>query len=88
MIGEGGGSAEALRAEAIGGDPDLIATFHAVRGREYREGITGCGEIIAQIEVLTATSHCRYNFGFAVAEAYAGHEDNGRGSRSMGAMAT
>jgi integrase/recombinase XerC len=28
------------------------------------------------------------NFGFAVAEAYAGHEDNGRGSRSMGAMAT
>jgi integrase/recombinase XerC len=28
------------------------------------------------------------NFGFAVAEAYAGHEDNGRGARSMGAMAT
>ena len=28
------------------------------------------------------------NFGFAVAEAYAGHEDNGRGSRPMGAMAT
>jgi hypothetical protein len=28
------------------------------------------------------------NFGFAVAEAYAGHEDNRRGSRSMGAMAT
>jgi len=27
-------------------------------------------------------------FGFAVAEAYAGHEDNRRGSRSMGAMAT
>jgi hypothetical protein len=28
------------------------------------------------------------NFGFAVAEAYAGHEDNGRGARAMGAMAT
>ena len=28
------------------------------------------------------------NFGFAVAEAYAGHEDNRRGARSMGAMAT
>ena len=28
------------------------------------------------------------NFGFAVAEAYAGHEDNRKGSRSMGAMAT
>ena len=28
------------------------------------------------------------NFGFAVAQAYAGHEDNGRGARAMGAMAT
>jgi integrase len=28
------------------------------------------------------------NFGFAVAGAYAGHEDNGRGARAMGAMAT
>ena len=28
------------------------------------------------------------NFGYAVAKAYAGHEDNGRGARSMGAMAT
>jgi hypothetical protein len=28
------------------------------------------------------------NFGFAVAEAYAGHEDNRRGARAMGAMAT
>ena len=28
------------------------------------------------------------NFGFAVAEAYAGHENSGRGARPMGAMAT
>ena len=28
------------------------------------------------------------NFGFAVAEAYAGHQDNGREARSMGATAT
>jgi integrase/recombinase XerC len=27
-------------------------------------------------------------FGFAVAQAYAGHEDRGRGARSMAAMAT
>ena len=27
-------------------------------------------------------------FGFAVAQAYAGHEDRGRGVRSMAAMAT
>jgi hypothetical protein len=28
------------------------------------------------------------NFGFAVAEAYAGHEDTSRGARAMHAMAT
>jgi len=28
------------------------------------------------------------NFGLAVAEAYAGHEDSSRGARAMGAMAT
>jgi Protein ChrB, N-terminal len=61
MIGEGGGSAEVLRAEAIGGDPDLIATFNAAREREYGEIIARCAEIIAQIEVLTAAGHFRYH---------------------------
>jgi integrase len=55
------------------------------------------GEHLAWVETLqvsmywirhTTLTWVERNFGFAVAEAYAGHEDNGRGSRSMGAMAT
>ena len=55
------------------------------------------GEHLAWVETLqvsmywirhTILTWVERNFGFAVAEAYAGHEDNGRGSRSMGAMAT
>jgi hypothetical protein len=61
MIGEAGGSAEVLRAETIGGEPDLIATFNAVREREYGEIIAQCGEIIAQTGVLTAAAHFRYH---------------------------
>jgi len=61
MIGEGGGSAEVLRAEAIGGEPDLIATFNAIREREYGEIIARCSEIIAQTGVLTAAGHFRYH---------------------------
>jgi len=54
MIGEGGRSAEVLRAEAVEGEPDLIATFNGARGQEYGEIIAGCGEIIAEIEAMTA----------------------------------
>jgi hypothetical protein len=61
MIGEGGGSAELLRAEAVGGEANLIATFNAVREREYGEIIARCGEIIAQVAVLTAAVHFRYH---------------------------
>jgi len=55
------------------------------------------GEHLAWVETLqvsmywirhTILTWVERNFGFAVAEAYAGHEDNGRGARSMGAMAT
>lgn len=60
MIGVGGGSAEVLRAKAVGGEPDLIAIFNAVREREYGEIIARCGEIIAQIEILTAAGHFGY----------------------------
>jgi hypothetical protein len=59
-IGQGGGSAEVLRAEAFGGEADLIAAFNAAREREYAETITRCGEIIAQIQGLTAERHFRY----------------------------
>ena len=55
------------------------------------------GEHLAWVETLqvsmywvrhTILTWVERNFGFAVAVAYAGHQDNGRGSRSMGAMAT
>jgi len=61
MVGEGGGSAEVLRAEAIDGGLDLIATFNAARDQEYGEIIAGCGEIIAQIETMTAAGYFRYH---------------------------
>ena len=55
------------------------------------------GEQLAWVDTLqvsmywirhTILTWVERNFGFAVAEAYAGHEDNGRGARAMGAMAT
>ena len=61
MIGEGGGSAEVLRAAAVEGEPHLIATFNAAREQEYGEIIAGCGEIIAQIDAMTAAGHFRYH---------------------------
>lgn len=60
-IGEGGGSAEVLRAAAVEGGPDLIAAFNAARDREYSEIIAGCGEIVARIEAMTAAGHFRYH---------------------------
>ena len=60
MIGEGGGSAEVLRAEAVEGGPDLIAAFNAAREHEYGEIIAGCDAIIAQIEAMTGAGQFRY----------------------------
>jgi hypothetical protein len=59
-IGEGGGSAQVLRAKAIGGAPDLAAAFNAARQREYDEIIAGCEEVIAGIEAMTAAGHFCY----------------------------
>ena len=60
-IGEGGGSAQVLRAEAVEGEPDLIAAFNAAREQEYGEIIAGCGEVIAGIQAMTAAGHFRYH---------------------------
>ena len=54
MIGEGGGSAQVLCAEAIEGKADLITAFNAAREQEYDEIITGCGDIVTAIEAMTA----------------------------------
>jgi hypothetical protein len=60
MIGEGGGSAQVLHAEAIEGEGDLVAAFNAAREQEYGEIIAGCGDVVAEIEAMTAAGHFCY----------------------------
>jgi hypothetical protein len=60
MIGEAGGSAQVMRAEAIEGEPDLVAVFNAAREQEYGKIIAGCGDLVAGIEAMTAAGHFRY----------------------------
>jgi hypothetical protein len=60
-IGEGGGSAQVLRAEAVDGEPDLVAAYNTAREQEYGEIIAGCAKVIAGIEAMTAASHFRYH---------------------------
>jgi hypothetical protein len=60
MIGEAGGSAQVLRAEAIDGEPDLIATYNAAREQEYEKIIAECSDIVAGIEAMAAASHFGY----------------------------
>jgi hypothetical protein len=69
MIGEAGGSAQVLHAEAIEGEPDLVAAFNAAREQEYDEIIAGCGDVIAGIEAMTAAGHfCHADLGEKDAE--------------------
>ena len=56
MIGEACGSAQVLRAEAIEGEPDLVAAFNATREQEYGEIIAGCGDVVAGVEAMTAAA--------------------------------
>jgi hypothetical protein len=61
MIDEAGGSAQLLRAEAIDGEPDLVAAFNAAREHEYAEILTGCGDFAAGIEIMTAAGDFQYS---------------------------
>ncbi len=60
MIGEAGGSAQVLRAEAIEGEPDLIATYNAARAREYGKIIAECSDVVAGIEATAAAGRSGY----------------------------
>jgi hypothetical protein len=60
-IAEAGGSAHLLRAEAIDGEPDLVAAFNEAREREYAEIVASCGDFTAGIERMTAADHFRYS---------------------------
>jgi hypothetical protein len=69
MIGEAGGSAQVLRAEAIEGEPELVTVFNTAREQEYSQIIAGCGDVVARIEAMTAASQFRYaNLGEREAE--------------------
>lgn len=59
-IGQAGGSAQVLRAEAIEGGRDLIAAFNAARDREYEQVIAGCAAVAAGIQALTAARCFRH----------------------------
>jgi hypothetical protein len=60
MIGENGGSAQVLRAEALEGEQELVGAFNAAREQEYGDIIAGCAAVMAAIEAMTAISHFRY----------------------------
>jgi hypothetical protein len=61
MIGDAGGSAQVLRAEAIEGGPALVGAFNSARENEYGEIITGCGDFVAGIQDMTAAGHFLYS---------------------------
>jgi hypothetical protein len=58
LIGEAGGSAQVLRAAAIEGGANLVGAFNAAREQEYAEIVTGCRDLAAAIEDITAA--CRF----------------------------
>jgi hypothetical protein len=60
VIGQGGGSAQVLCAEAVQGEADLITAFNAAREQEYDEIIAGCDDVVAGIEAMTAAGHFCY----------------------------
>jgi DNA-binding transcriptional regulator PaaX len=59
-IGELGGSAQLLRAEALVGGADLDAAYNAARDEEYAEIVARCRDFVAEIEKETACRHFTY----------------------------
>ncbi len=59
-IGELGGTASLLRAEALVGGADISAAYNAARDDEYEEIIDKCGDFLAEIEKETAHEHFSY----------------------------
>jgi hypothetical protein len=59
MIGEAGGSAQVLRVAPIEGGANLAGAFNGAREQEYAEIITGCGDLVAAIEDMTAARRFR-----------------------------
>ncbi|MFF2080840.1 Chromate resistance protein ChrB [Kitasatospora sp. NPDC058162] len=59
-IGEMGGSAQLLRAEALAGQDEVIAALNAARDEEYTEVIDRCQDFLKEIAEETAAEHFTY----------------------------
>ena len=59
-IGEAGGSAEVPRAEAVGGESDMVAAYNAGGDQEYQEIIARCRDAVAGMESLAESGHFRF----------------------------
>ncbi|MCC9311009.1 hypothetical protein LN042_28740 [Kitasatospora sp. RB6PN24] len=59
-IGEMGGTAQLLRAEALAGQDEVAAAFNAARDEEYAEVLGRCRDFLAEIEEETAGGHFSY----------------------------
>ncbi|MFB9835282.1 Chromate resistance protein ChrB [Actinoallomurus acaciae] len=59
-IGEMGGSAQVLKAEALAGQDEVIAAFNAARDEEYTEVIARCQDFLQEIADETAAEHFTY----------------------------
>jgi hypothetical protein len=59
-IGEMGGTAQLLKAEALAGQDEVVAAFNAARDEEYTEVIARCRDFLTEIADETAKEHFTY----------------------------
>ncbi|MET7775010.1 Chromate resistance protein ChrB [Streptomyces mirabilis] len=59
-IGQMGGTAQLLRADALAGGADLVTAYNTARDDEYEEIVDRCRDFLAEIEKETAEKHFTY----------------------------
>ncbi|MBO1418684.1 Chromate resistance protein ChrB [Streptomyces sp. FH025] len=59
-IGQLGGTAQLLRADALAGGADLVTAYNTARDEEYTEIVARCHDFLAEIERETAEEHFTY----------------------------
>jgi hypothetical protein len=59
-IGEMGGAAQLLRAEALAGEADIVAAFNRARDEEYEEILDRCRDFLEEIRRETEAQHFTY----------------------------
>jgi hypothetical protein len=59
-IRKAGGVAQVLRAEVLEGGQHLTTVFNAAREQEYGQVISGCAELAARVQAMTAAGHFGY----------------------------